>query len=225
MKILLLEDEPKVAEFLTQSLHNEGHTISWLSELDELEDLQEGIDDFDLAIFDRMLGQKDSLSRLPDFKKRFSHCAILILSAINTPEERALAIDAGADDYMGKPYSLLELMARLRALKRREKKENTEKTIFMVGGLQLDCVGHKAFFKNKRLDFSAKEFQTLALLMRRPGQVFTKNQLLDQIWNTQLDIESNVVETTIRNIRRKLEEAEVDAKILSRRNIGYWIEA
>lgn len=225
MKILLLEDEPKVAEFLTQSLRSEGYQITWFSKLDELDDLNDNIDHFDIAIFDRMLGVQDSLTRLPEFKRRFSHCAILILSAINTPEERAQAIDAGADDYMGKPYSLLELLARLRALKRRDKKEKNEKTIFSVGQLQLDCVAHKAFFKEKRLDFSAKEYQTLVVLMRRPGQVFTKNQLLDQVWNTQLDLESNVVETTIRNIRRKLEEAGVDANIQSKRNVGYWIEA
>lgn len=225
MQVLLLEDEPKVAEFLCQSLRSEGYQVLWFSKLEQLDELNERVDRFDMAIFDRMLGSKDSLSKISDFKKQFPSCALLVLSAISTPEERALALDAGADDYMGKPYSLLELQARLRALKRREKSESTEKTLFMVGHLQLDCVNHKASFQNKRLDFSAKEFQILALLMRRPGQVFTKYQLLDQVWDTQLDLESNVVETTIRNVRRKLEEAGVDANIQSRRNVGYWIEA
>jgi len=225
MQVLLLEDEPKVAEFLSQSLRSEGHQVVWYSSLEEIEGLNEKIDHFEIAIFDRMLGNKDSLSKIPEFKKKFSSCALLILSAISTPEERALALDAGADDYMGKPYSLLELQARLRALKRRENKEHAEKTFFVVGQLQLDCLNRKASFQNKRLDFSSKEFQILAILMRRPEQVFTKYQLLDQVWNTQLDIESNVVETTIRNVRRKLEEAGVDVSIQSRRNVGYWIEA
>ncbi len=225
MQILILEDEPKVAEFLCHALRGEGHQVLWLTCLEDLEALDEKGQHFDVAIFDRMLGTKDSLTQIPAFKKKFSHSALLVLSAINNPEERAQALDAGADDYMGKPYSLLELLARLRALKRREGPQHQEKTSFQVGELHLDCVSHKAFFQNKRLDFSAKEFQILVLLMKRPGQVFTKYQLLDQIWDTQLDLESNVVETTMRNIRRKLEDSQVNVRIESRRNVGYWIEA
>lgn len=225
MNVLILEDEPKVASFLSQSLRYEGYQTVWVSTFEELIELREETSSFDLAIFDRMLDVKDSLAYLPEFKKKFSRCAVLILSAINTPEERAEALDAGADDYMGKPYSLVELLARLRAIKRREIKEKTSKTIYILGNLQIDCLAHNVFFNNKRIDFSAKEFKLLSILMRRPGQVYSKNQLLDQVWDTQLELESNVVETTIRNIRRKLEENEgVNVKISSRRGVGYWIE-
>ena len=225
MHILILEDEPKVASFLSQALRSEGYQTTALSTLRELDELMEGVHHFDLAIFDRMLGTSDSLGRIHDFKKKFTSCSVLVLSAINTPDERAQALDVGADDYMGKPYSLVELLARIRAIQRRHMPEAAEKSFYVVGGLQLDCISRKVVFQNKRLDFSAKEFQLLALLMKRPGQVFSKYKLLDQIWDTQLDLESNVVETTIRNIRRKLEEAMVDAKIQSKRNVGYWIEA
>ncbi|MBF0208291.1 MAG: response regulator transcription factor [Oligoflexia bacterium] len=225
MRILILEDEPKVADFLNQSLRCEGYQTLCLASVDELSSIGGQVEEFDLAIFDRMLGVKDSLAYLAEFKRKFSRCAVLVLSVINTPEERAQALDAGADDYMGKPYSLLELSARLRALKRRDLREGVERRVFVLGDLQLDCVSHRVFFKGKRLDFSAKEFNLLSLLIRRPGQVFNKYQILDQVWDTQLDLESNVVETTIKNIRRKLEGDSVNVEIHSRRNVGYWIEA
>ena len=94
-----------------------------------------------------------------------------------------------------------------------------------LGNLTLDLLAHSAFVEGKRVDLSNKEFQLLRTLMQRPGQVYTKFQLLDQVWDTQADIESNVVEVTIKNVRKKLEYSQSKAVISSRRNVGYWIEA
>ena len=226
MHVLILEDESKVAHFLCQALMSEGYKTTWISSLEDLDGLTNSLHNFDIAIFDRLIGLDDSLGKITEFKKKFPRCAVLILSAINTPEERSHALDIGADDYMGKPYSLMELIARLRALLRRTTPVALlEKTSLMLGHLFLDFSTRKVTYQNKRIELSSKEFQILYILMKKPGQVYSKYKLLDEIWNIQLDLESNVVETTIRNVRRKLEEVSVDVKIQSKRNIGYWIEA
>lgn len=224
MKILILEDGPKVAGLLCRSLRSEGHWPFWVASLEDLAELDPATEKYEIAIFDRMIGTRDALSIIPAFKKKFSHCPVLVLSVINTPEERARALDLGADDYVGKPYSLLELSSRIRALKRRIDPEKEEKTFLQLGHFQMDLLTHRVLFQEQKLYFSAKEFQIMVLLMRRPGQIYNKYQLLNQIWDLQQEITSNVVEAHIRNIRKKLQEAKVDFQVRGQRNVGYWIE-
>ena len=212
-----------MARFLEEALRSEGHEVHVCPTLEALKNTCEvSTDSFDVAIFDRMLRGEDSLTVLPQFKHTHQRCKVLILSAINSSEEKANALDAGADDYMGKPYSFVELSARIRVLARRE--ATTSVPQITCRDLLLDPITHQAFVKGRRVDFSAKEFRLLLVLARKPGQVFNKFQLLDKVWDVQADIESNVVESTVRNVRRKLEEAGAEMQLCNRRNVGYWIE-
>lgn len=226
MNILLAEDDERVARFLLEALRAEGHEVFLCRSCPEILDGAAGaVSAFDVAILDRMLRGEDSLNALVRFKAAHPSTRVLILSAINSAEEKAKALDLGADDYLAKPYSLVELTARLRVLSRRAPGAAAEAaTHVQLGNLRLDMLEHCVQVDGRRLDFSNKEFQLFACLMRHPGRVFNKFQLLDRVWNVQSDIESNVVEATVRNVRRKLEEAGAQAALKSRRNFGYWIE-
>lgn len=227
MQILLAEDDERVAKFLREALKADGHEVFFCRNLKELTDaVQSSPLDFEIAILDRMFrGGDDSLSVLDKIREARPSLKILILSAINSAEEKAKALDKGADDYLAKPYSLVELTARLRVLSRRQSEKHTgEATRMQLGNANLDLAEHHVHVGGKRLEFSSKEFQLFSCLMRSPGRVFNKFQLLDRIWNVQSDIESNVVEATVRNVRRKLEDAGATVELKSRRNLGYWIE-
>ncbi len=225
MEILIVEDETRVAEFLQKSLSSEGHSISVCHGLEEADSyLSLPTSAPEAAILDRMLNGADGLDLLPRLKHSFPNCRILILSAVDLPDEKARALDKGADDYLSKPFSLVELTARIRALTRRHQ-SSTKVLPILVKDLSIDITSQNVSVAGKRLDLSRKEFQVLSLLSRHPGRVFNKFQLLDQIWDVQAGIESNTVEVTILNLRKKLRELDSAVEILSKRNVGYWIEA
>ena len=134
-------------------------------------------------------------------------------------------LDLGADDYLAKPFSLLELLSRIRVQFRRPKSADPEGTAVQLGDLIIDRIHHEVKCGALKIDLSNKEFKLLSVLVRDVGRVLSRFQLMDRVWDTQKDIESNVVEATVRNLRRKLEGAQSQVKIQSKRNVGYWIEA
>jgi DNA-binding response OmpR family regulator len=226
MRLVLLEDEAKVRGFLLESFEREGFTtISFSSYADMKSYLMSDEPPADLAVLDRMVDGKDGAQLIPLFKKRWPGTKILMLSALSDPDERARVLDMGADDYQGKPYSLTELLSRARALLRRSQEGGRgEKTVLYVGNLEIHLLEHSAKVKNAMLDLTPKEFRLLTILAKEPGKVWSKFKLLDLVWQVNLELESNVVESTIRNIRRKLEQQGCSAVIESKRNFGYWIE-
>lgn len=227
MKILLLEDENRVRSFLMETFEREGFTTYSFAKFTDAEEfVTSGDETFDVAILDRIVGDRDGASLVPVIKKKVSKAKILILSAITSPEERAKLLDIGADDYMGKPYSIVELISRLRALVRRGTSSATvAQDIRQIGDLEIHMLDHRVRCLGKQLDLTPKEFKLLAVLAESPGKVWSKYKLLDLVWNINLDIESNVAEATIKNLRRKLETGSSKVKIESKRNLGYWIEA
>ena len=225
---MLVEDEAKVRGFLLDSFEREGFTtVSFATVPDAKSYLLSGEPHPDLAILDRLVGDRDGASLIPILKKHSPETKILILSALNDPEERSKILDAGADDYQGKPYSLSELLSRVRALLRRSHTEASgqEKTVLYLGNLEISLLDHFAKVKGQVLDLTPKEFRLLCILAREPGKIWSKFKLLDLVWQINLELESNVVEATIRNLRRKLEATGATASIESKRNLGYWIEA
>jgi two-component system copper resistance phosphate regulon response regulator CusR len=229
VELLIVEDETKVADFLKRSLEAEGHVVRACGDLGELGALltatvEQGSTSPDAIVLDRMLRGEDGLDSIPRLKRRFPACRILVLSAIDLPEEKARALDLGADDYLAKPFSLTELSARLRVLGRRRKDAGISPLI-QVRDLTVDITLQTVAVGGRRVELSKKEYQVLVLLAQSPGRVFNKFQLLDKVWDMQFSIESNTVEATIRNLRRKLQDAGSELEILSKRNVGYWVES
>ncbi len=228
MAIVIVEDESRVLSFLSEALRKEGYVIhaceTYESALESIKSLNKEIE---VLVLDRLLGRQDAISLIPIAKKEAPNARILILSTINDPAQKAAALDLGADDYLGKPFSLVELSARIRSLSRRQesKEGRSGNFIFNVKDLTVNALDHKVTVNQKPVDLSNKEYLLLLTLIEHPGRVYNKFQLLDKVWDTQFDIESNVVEVTIKNLRKKLSGAGSTTEILSRRNIGYWIEA
>lgn len=228
MTIVLVEDESRVLTFLTEALRKEGHIVhpceTYEAATETLTSLGPAVD---LLVMDRLLGRVDAISLIPLVRSKCSNARVLVLSTINSPEQKAGALDLGADDYLGKPFQLVELSARIRSLSRRSASDGGrgEKYLLTAKDLQLNALEHKVTVSGKPVNLSNKEYLVLYTLLQHPGRVFNKFQLLDKVWDVQFDVESNVVEVTVKNLRRKLESAGSQAEILSRRNIGYWIEA
>lgn len=224
MKILLAEDEPKVRKFVGEALRQAGMVV------DEVEDYLSLLTaaqtySYDVLVLDRMLAGKDILEGLEKFREKSPQAAILILSALSEVQDRVKGLGEGADDYLGKPFHVTELIARVRALGRRKEQGQAGQKAnrLEIGDLKVDLQTQKVFLSEKRIDLSGKEFRLLCLLMRHPGQVFSKSELLDQVWEMQEFPESNVVEVTVANLRNKLGKSGYPT-ILSKRGAGYWLE-
>ena len=225
MSILIVEDEQKVQEYVQQILTQEGYEVFTASNLEEAQALLPACaNQLSCAILDRMLYQKDGATLIKKKKKLNPNCSILVLSALNTPEERGLILDKGADDYMGKPFSTFELLARIRNLHKRTQNSTVKPTQRLIGNTKIDLVSHRVSVNETALDLSVKEFRLLVVLTETPGRVYNKFELLDRVWEINHEAESNVVEATIRNLRRKLESSLSTLIISSKRNMGYWLE-
>lgn len=225
MAILVVEDEQKVQDYLNQILTQEGYEVFLASNIEEAQSiLSTNSSQLSCAILDRMLYQKDGASLIAPIKKINPNCSILILSALNSPDERGFILDKGADEYIGKPFSTFELLARIRNLHKRTQNSILKPTVRNIGNTIIDLISHKVIVQSQTLDLSVKEFRLLVVLSETPGRVFNKFELLDRVWEINHDAESNVVEATIRNIRRKLEAANSSLIISSKRNMGYWLE-
>jgi DNA-binding response OmpR family regulator len=228
MAIVIVEDETRVLNFLAEALRKEGYVIHTCETYEAgLETIHSLNKEIEILILDRLLGRQDAIGLIPVAKKEAPQARILILSTINDPAQKAAALDLGADDYLGKPFSLVELSARIRSLSRRQesKEGRSGNFIFNVKDLTVNALDHKVTVNQKPVDLSNKEYLLLLTLIEHPGRVYNKFQLLDKVWDTQFDIESNVVEVTIKNLRKKLSQTGSSTEILSRRNSGYWIEA
>jgi DNA-binding response OmpR family regulator len=228
MSIVIVEDEVRVLDFLTEALRKEGYTVHPVDNFDGAVELIGTLgSDIEVVVLDRLLHRTDAISLITTTKLKAPSARILVLSTINSPAQKAAALDLGADDYLGKPFSLVELSARIRSLSRRQEgsRPASENYVFNAKDIQVNALDHKVLVNGKPVDLSNKEYLLLLALIQHPGRVFNKFQLLDKVWDTQFDIESNVVEVTIKNLRKKLSAANSQTEILSRRNIGYWIEA
>ena len=223
MKVLLVEDDRSLALFLEKALSSEAYLVEILSHYQELEDfIRAPYFQPDMAIFDRILGTQDSLSLLKKFQEKLPFTRILFLSVLGSPEEKAKALEEGADDYMSKPYSLRELMARLKALHRRSNGHSLQ-YLKNLGNLQVDLLNHVAKIEGQRISLSGKEFKILTVLLEHEGAVLNRYQILDRVWEVGKDLESNVVEATVHNLRKILRNAGSTALVQSKRGCGYWI--
>lgn len=224
MHILVIEDEQSLNLYLQDSLKNEGYTVSSITTFDDLNAYLENKNhpEPQVIIQDRLLHGVDCADKIPALKVKYPHSRILVLSAIGGTSEKSRILDSGADDYVSKPFSIEELCARIRVSQRYNLKVN--QNIQTYGNLTINLLNQSAEVDGKRLELSRKEYQLLTTLLHSPTRVFNRYQLLENIWDAHTDVESNVVEVTIKNLRKKIEQIGASIQILSKRNVGYWIE-
>lgn len=195
-----MEDNRKLASFLKRALEEEGHVVDnamdGMQGLGQAEQLR-----YDALIVDWMLPGMDGLSLVRELRARGALVPVLMLTARNELKERIAGLDAGADDFLGKPFDLGELLARVRALGRRSQGMQTS---LRVGPLQIDRAERRALLDGKRLDLTPREFALLAYLAREAGRVVTRTELLTNVWNSPFDPGSNVIDAQIKNLREKL---------------------
>lgn len=223
MKILIAEDDAETADYLRRGLVAEGHLVEHF--VDGREALTYCLySQCDLAILDRMLPGMDGISLLKALRASQSDLPVLILTAMGDVDDRVDGLNAGADDYLAKPFHLSELLARMSAVCRRKAPE-TEVTTLRVHDLELDLLTRKAHRGGKTIALLAKEFAILELLMRNPGRILTKTYLLEAVWDMNFDPGTTVVESHISKLRAKIDKP-FDVQLLhTSRNFGYSIDA
>ena len=205
MRLLLIEDEAKLASYLRQGLSEEGFVVETASNgVDGLHMATQG--HYDLIVLDGMLPGIDGLGVLAALRHS-RDTPVLMLTARGAVEDRVKGLQSGADDYLTKPFAFSELVARLHVLMRRGKTGGaSEPTVLRLHDLELDLLKRRATRAGKRLDLSAKEFNLLALFLRRPGEVLSRTEIAEQVWDMNFDSNTNVVEVAIRRLRSKLDE-------------------
>lgn len=204
MRVLVAEDDARTAEYLVKGLTESGHTVDGVADgATALAMAREGI--YDALILDRKLPGLDGLTILRRLRQRDQRTPVLILSGIATTADRVEGLQAGCDDYLAKPYSFVELLARLEALQRRSSRSQAS-GILRVGDLELDISGHTVSRAGKPIQLGRREFLMLQYLMHHAGEVVTRSMLLEAAWTYDAEPRGNVVDMHIYRLRRKIDE-------------------
>lgn len=222
MKMLLLEDDSKLAPHLIQLFQEIGFKTDHFTSLSDFKEASGAKSQIDFMVVDRLIGQKDSKELLPSLRLQHPTTPIIVLSAISTPNEKSDLLNMGADDYLSKPFSSQELGARIRALLRRASVSNPN--YIKVGNLVIDLTKRIISIESRKEILPAKEFLLLHTLAQQQGRVWNKHDLLAHVWGQTADLETNVVEATVTNLRKKLSDLGAKVIIKNARGMGYWIE-
>ncbi|MBI5566037.1 MAG: response regulator transcription factor [Chloroflexi bacterium] len=217
MRVLIVEDQANVSNYVKQALEEQGYAVDLArTGLEALEWAR--VVQFDLIVLDIMLPELDGITVCRRLRSLGNPTAILVLTARDTVDDRVIGLDAGADDYLVKPFNLKELLARVRALARR----GTARTsILKVDNLSLDTHTRMVTRNNRPIKLTAKEYAILECLMREPGRVLTRTEIAESVWNYDAYYQSNVVDVYIRNLRRKIDDP-FDLKLIHTvRGAGY----
>ncbi len=222
MRILLVEDEARIAAFVRKGLQEERYVVDVAEDGDAALDFVAAAE-YDLIILDVMLPRRDGFSVCQELRRRGRKTPVLMLTARDAVDDRVRGLDAGADDYLVKPFAFKELLARLRALTRRA--PETQSLQLELGDLSLDTVTHAATRAGQAIDLSAREYRLLEYLLRHRGQPLTRTQIAEAVWGYDFDAQSNVVDVYIRYLRRKVDDPFESKLIQTVRGVGYKIEA
>ena len=216
MRILLVEDDPMIGKTLQQALQQDGYAVDWVTDGESGRTaITTSQDAYVLVLLDLGLPRKGGLALLRELRREGNRVRVLVVTARDAVADRVEGLDAGADDYLTKPFSLDELTARIRALLRRD--VTREDNVLRHGDLALDTVTHAVTKGGKVVDVSAREFALLAALLERPGAALSKTQLEERIYRWGNEVESNAVEVHIHNLRKKLGSEA----IRTLRGVGY----
>lgn len=222
MKILIVEDELKTGQYLRQGLTEAGFVVDLARDgTDGLHLALHG--EYDLVILDVMLPGLDGWQVLQTLRLRGLYMPVLFLTARDQVEDRVKGLELGADDYLVKPFSFAELLARVRTILRRGR-SGSEVTTLQVADLELDLLRRRVSRAGRRIDLTAKEFGLLELLMRRQGEVLPRSMIASQVWDMNFDSDTNVIEVAVRRLRLKIDEAHEIKLIQTVRGMGYVLE-
>ena len=223
MRILVVEDEARLARLISRVLGEEGFAVE--TEANGRQALVRALsDEFDLLIVDWMLPEMSGVQLVKRLRAAEVGTPAIMLTARDQIEDRVEGLDAGADDYLPKPFAFPELLARVRALTRRPWGEEKEGAVLKAGDVTLDPVRHVVRHGVETVDLTAKEFALLATLLQRPGQVFTRSVLLDTVWGGSPEVYANVVDLYVSYLRKKLDRAGGASHIRTVRGVGYTFE-
>ena len=218
MKILVVEDDRKVAGFVEQGLKEEGYVVDLARDGEEATMLAH-INDYDAVLLDVMLPKKNGFQIAAELRREGRNTPILMLTSRDAPEDVVRGLDAGADDYLAKPFRFDELLARIRALHRRGGAERLD--VLRYGAVTLDRLRHVASVNDRRLDLTPKEFQLLEFFLLHAEEVVRRTTLLEKVWDMHFDPESNVVDVHVGNLRRKLHRAAGEPLLATIRGVGF----
>jgi len=224
VKILIVEDEPKTGEYLRQGLNEAGFVADLAANgSDGLHLALHG--EYDLVILDVMLPELDGWQVLASLRRRGLEMPVLFLTARDQVEDRVKGLELGADDYLVKPISFAELLARVRTILRRGRGGGLDSNVLRVADLELDLLRRRVTRGGKRIDLTAKEFGLLELLMRRQGEVLPRSLIASQVWDMNFDSDTNVIEVAMRRLRLKVDDGQSVKLIQTVRGMGYVLEA
>ena len=222
MKLLVIEDEKKIANLLQKGFREQGY------EVDISPNGEDGLErassnPYDAIVIDVMLPGRDGLSVLRTLRERKVTTPVMIVTARGEVSERVEGLNLGADDYIAKPFSMDEVIARIRALIRRVTGETI--SLYKVGDLAMNLVKREVTRGSRRIDLTSREFRLLEHLMRSPGQVVTRTQIIERVWEYHFDPGTNLVDVYIQRLRRKVDDGEEVKLIQTVRGVGYSINA
>jgi len=221
-RILIIEDEQKIASFVRQGFSQEGFVVDVAS--DGIEGLHLATtSEYDLIVLDVMLPGRDGWSVLQEIRKHHPDQPVILLTALDAVSHRVKGLNAGADDYLVKPFAFSELLARVRNVLRRAPARPME--MLRLDDLEMDLLKHKASRGGTPLDLAPQEYRLLEYLLRHPGEVLTRTRIAEQVWDMNFDGDSNVVDVAIRRLRRKVDDTFARKLIHTLRGVGYVLEA
>ena len=221
MRILIIEDEKKTASYLRKGLSENGFVV------DVAEQGEDGLhlaatEEYDAIILDVMLPMRDGWSVLSELRRGGRQTPVICLTARDSVQEKVKGLELGADDYLVKPFSFSELLARIRSILRRGPSRQPE--VLRIADLEIHHMRHKASRGEIRLDLTPKEFTLLSLLARRKGEVLSRMLIAEQVWDMNFDSDTNVVDVAIRRLRRKVDDPFDKKLIHTVRGMGYVLD-
>jgi two-component system OmpR family response regulator len=221
MRLLIIEDDRESADYLVKAFREAGHVADLAADGETGLTLAE-TGDYDVMIVDRMLPKRDGLSVIGTLREKGNHTPALILSALGQVDDRVKGLRAGGDDYLPKPYSFTELLARVEVLSRRGSGP-AEESSYRVGDLELDRLSRRVTRGPEKIDLQPREFRLLEYLMKHQGQVVTRTMLLENVWDYHFDPQTNVIDVHISRLRSKIDKGHDKPLLHTIRGAGYMI--
>ncbi|MBO6166773.1 MAG: response regulator transcription factor [Kiritimatiellae bacterium] len=219
MHVLIIEDDARTAEFVAGAFRQTGYAVTHCAD-GESGAAAALCGGYDVAIIDVMLPKRDGLSIIRELRASGKTLPVIVLSARGNVDAKILGLEAGADDYLSKPFSVAELLARVQAILRRSARK-TETSVLKVGDLEMDLVSHRVTRAGEKLDLQPLEYSLLEYLMRNKGRVVSKNTILERVWGYNFDPHANVVEARVYRLREKIDRNAEKKLIKTVRGFGY----